>query len=289
MKWVALLVLLGINFLIFSVPVRTGLTVSFLNVGQGDAILIEGPTGVQVLVDGGPGAAVLRELGAQLPFFDRSIDAIVATHPDADHVTGLIDVLGRYEVGTILENGDSSDTRAWASFATARDQEVASGAADIIAKRGMRILLNSTGTAYADVLYPDRDVAEIKESNDGSIILHVVYGATSFMLTGDAPADIEDHLITIYGSNLASDVLKAGHHGSQYSSTPEFLAAVAPQYGVFSRGCENRYGHPAPRVSELFASLHIPIFDTCLDGTVTFHSDGQTLSVSRELLHDNQK
>lgn len=277
-RLIAIIVLVGANVIIWTLPVPHGLAVSFLNIGQGDAILIQGPTGVDVLVDGGPDSSVLREVGNVLPFFDRSIDAVVATHPDADHISGLPYILNRYEVKTILEPGVLGTTRAWATFVDATNSEIKNGAAHILARRGTRLILG--GGAYADVLYPTSDVDQIKETNAGSVVLHVVYGATSFMLTGDLPAKQELYISSIYGTGLQSDVLKAGHHGSKNSSTPEFLAAVAPKYGVFSRGCDNKYGHPAEETVALFQSISIPTFDTCTEGAITFISDGQVLTHS---------
>lgn len=277
LRLIGALVLLGANILLWSVPVPQGLTVSFLNIGQGDAILITGPTGVQVLVDGGPDSSVLREVGQQLPFWDKTLDAVVATHPDQDHIGGLPDILNRYEVGTILEPGIDNTTRAWIAFVDATNAELQSGARHMLARRGMRITLG--GGAYADLLYPASDVSAVKDTNSGSVVMRVQYGATSFMLTGDAPAEVEQKVIAA-GDVLKSTVLKAGHHGSKTSSSPEFIEAVNPQYAVFSRGCDNRYGHPAPSVVELFQSLHIGIFDTCEQGTIDFHSDGQVVWVA---------
>lgn len=262
---------------IFSFPSQT-LRVSFLDIGQGDSILIQGPTGVTMLVDGGPpGGGVLRELGKRMPFFDRSIDAVVETHPDADHISGLIDVLERYHVGEFIEPGIPNTTKASQNLVA----EVArKHPQDILARRGMRLILG--GGAYADILFPDRDLSKT-ETNTGSIVMHVVYGATSFYLNGDSPQMIEKYLVSLDGNALESTVLKAGHHGSKNSSAPEFVQAVAPEYGVFSRGCDNKYGHPAPVVVSLFKSLGIPTFDTCTQGTITFVSNGKTLAVSSEM------
>ena len=272
-----ILALIGVNALLWSVRLPEGLTVTFLNIGQGDSILIVGPTGVQVLVDGGPDTSALREVGERIPFWDRTLDAIVATHPDADHIGGLSDILNRYDISYIFEPGIKNDTRAWTTFVTAINNEIDHGGArHIVARAGQRLILG--GGAYADVLYPDHDVSNIPDTNSGSVVLHVVYGRTSFLLTGDLPSEQERELIMIYHNNLQSTVLKAGHHGSKNSSTPEFLAAVHPSFGIFSRGCNNRYGHPAPRVVDLFNSLNIPTFDTCEQGSITFVSDGQTLT-----------
>ncbi|TAK58809.1 MBL fold metallo-hydrolase [Patescibacteria group bacterium] len=261
------------NIFVWTIPVPQGLKVSFLNIGQGDSIFIEGPTGIQMLIDAGPpDKSVLRELGSVMPLFDRSIDAVVETHPDQDHLGGIPDVFERYQVGTFLEPGIPNDTKATKATVLAVQK---SGVKKIIARRGMRLDLG--GGAYADILFPDRDVPNI-ETNTGSIVMRVVYGNTSFLLNGDSPQVIEKYLVSIDGKNLQSTVLKAGHHGSKNSSAPEFVKAVNPTYGVFSRGCDNKYGHPAPQVVDLFQSLSISIFDTCKDGRVTFVSDGLRVS-----------
>ena len=270
--WIPIAALVAINILIFSIPAQAGFSVSFLDVGQGDAILIQGPTGVQVLVDGGPDPSVLRELGSMLPFFDRTIDAVVATHPDKDHIAGLVDVLERYEVATFIESGIPSDTAPALALQAALGAE---GAERVLARRGMRLVLGKG--AYADILFPDRDVSGV-ETNTGSIVMRVVYGDTSIMLTGDSPQAIEKYLVSLGG--LESDILKAGHHGSKTSSSEEFITQVRPAYTIFSRGCDNSYGHPHPEVVERFNALKIKILDTCAEGTITFISDGKTLSVS---------
>jgi hypothetical protein len=117
----------------------------------------------------------------------------------------------------------------------------------------------------------------LKETNAGSIALRVVYGKTEFMLTGDAPLSVEKSLVATYGEKLQSDVLKAGHHGSKTSSAESFVRAVNPQYVIFSRGCDNSYGHPHATIVTLFEKLKIPALDTCREGTITFLSDGARL------------
>lgn len=267
------LVLLAVlAVLVLSALPRSGLSVSFLDVGQGDAIFIESPTGVQMLIDGGSGPAVLRELGRRMPLFDRTLDVVVATHPDRDHIGGLSDVFKRYMVGAYLESGVHNDTSSAEALARAVAEEQLE---PVEARRGMRLLLG--GGAYADMLFPDRDVANV-ETNTGSIIMRVVYGETEFMLSGDAPASVEKYLVSL-GGELRSDVLKAGHHGSQTSNSEEFVDAVQPSYVVYSRGCDNSYGHPSSEVVSLFQKLKIPALDTCGDGTITFRSDGRSLSL----------
>lgn len=269
-QWVVALVLIAVNALLWLSPVPQGLTVTFFDVGQGDSILIEGPTGVQVLVDAGADSAALRELGSRLPFWDRTLDAVVVTHPDKDHVGGMADILERYEVGYILDPGIGNTTKAWESFVDSAEAE--RGAVLVVARAGQRLDLG--GGAYADILFPDRDVSKVKNTNDSSIIMRVVYGDTSFMLTGDAPSKVEQELFLKLGYGLDSDVLKAGHHGSKTSSLPDFVESVSPQYVVFSRGCDNTYGHPAPSVVAYYKKLGIQTRDTCEEGTISFLSDG---------------
>ncbi|MCR4281275.1 MAG: MBL fold metallo-hydrolase [Candidatus Kaiserbacteria bacterium] len=255
---------------------RNGLlTVSFLNIGQGDSIFIDAPSGRQVLIDGGPSGAVLRELSKVMPWYDRTIDVVIPTHPDADHIGGLVDVLPRYKIGTIVHSDAEGDT---ATAKALGEEQAREGAQQVIARRGQIINLGtSTGsglTAYLEILAPDRSVKRV-ETNTGCVVVRLVYGKTSFMLSCDAPKEIEDYLVRLDGADLHSDVLKAGHHGSKNSSSELFVGFVNPAYGVFSRGCKNKYGHPAPEVVALFERFGIPTSDTCKDGTVTFVSDGE--------------
>lgn len=249
------------------------LTVSFLNIGQGDAILIQGPTGKKILVDGGADRSVLRELSKKLWPWDRHIDVLVETHPDKDHITGLGYVLERYRVDYFLESGIPDQTAT--SLHVKDDVRKEKGIQRIIVKRGMRLDLG--GGAYADVLFPDTDQSKQILTNDGSIVLHVVYGKTSFMLTGDLPSPYEDHLVGLDGTSLHSDVLKAGHHGSRYSTDSIWLSAVSPRYVVISAGKGNSYGHPHKEVLDRIEKQGATTVSTIEDGTVTFESDGDTV------------
>jgi len=274
-KGVAILVLLVLTLCIWYAALREDtrglLTVSFLDVGQGDAIFIRAPSGRQVLIDGGPNTGVLRELARVVPWYDRSIDVVIPTHPDADHISGLIDVLARYKVDTIVHSSVEGDTKTFAAFNKAMADE---DAREVVAMRGQIVDLG--GGAYLQILSPDRPVPRV-DTNDGCVVIRLVYGATAFMLSCDAPQSIENYLVALGTSTLKSNVLKAGHHGSKTSSSALFLGYVAPEYGVYSRGCDNKYGHPAQQTVDTFARFDIPTLDTCKDGTVTFVSDGQTV------------
>lgn len=256
------------------------LAVSFLDVGQGDSILIEGPTGIQVLVDGGKDRSVLRELPRVMHPLDRSIDAVVATHPDADHIGGLPDVLARYRVSTLVASGREGDSSEYERIEDASAREP--NAVRVLAREGMRIHLG--GGAYADILHPEDNVAKLKGTNDASVAMRLVYGETEFMLTGDAPSWVEDRLVEAYGSRLRSDVLKAGHHGSKTSTSAVFLDAVDPSIVVVSAGKDNSYGHPHGEVVDRVLASNAALRSTADAGTITFVSDGITVAEKKKSL-----
>ncbi|HVM73956.1 MAG TPA: MBL fold metallo-hydrolase [Candidatus Paceibacterota bacterium] len=248
------------------------LTVSFLDIGQGDAVFIQAPSGRTVLIDGGPDAGVLRKLSKELPWYQRTIDVVIPTHPDADHITGLIDVLERYKVSYVIQSSVLGSTPVWNTLENTIADAAKKRTQVITATRGQVVDLGDG--AYLEVLSPDRSVPNI-DTNDGCVVTRLVYGKTSFMLSCDAPSNIETYLVYLDGKNLHSDVLKAGHHGSKTSSSPLFVGFVSPSYAVYSRGCDNKYGFPSPETVATFKSFNIPTLDTCTDGTVTFTSDGQ--------------
>ena len=247
------------------------LTVTFLNIGQGDAILIETPDGMQALIDGGPDAAILRELPAALPWFDHTLDLVLGTHPDKDHIGGLVDVLQRYQVNTIITTENKGETMTAESYHKALTQE---GATIVMARAGQVYQLGASTTLA--IFSPASDPSML-ETNTASIVAQVRYGDTEFMLTGDAPQSIERYLATTYGDQLESEVLKLGHHGSKTSSSDEFLAAVAPRYAVVSAGKGNTYGHPAVEAVARVKDHNIPIVSTIDQGRITFVSDGTTV------------
>lgn len=271
---IAVFVLIGINVLLWSVVAYSTrpLSISFLDVGQGDAIFIQSPEGNQMLIDGGRGTDVLRELGEMMAFWDRDIDVVIATHPDADHIGGLPEVLARYEVDYIIHPGRAHDSGVYEEFITRIRHE---GAQQFIAQEGMEIRLGEM--ALFEIVFPDRSVAEVS-ANAASVVGKLSYGETSVMLSGDAPDEIERYVVSRYGISIDADILKLGHHGSDTSTDPSFLAAVSPTFTVISRGADNHYGHPSSEVVERVRNFGAEIFDTAEDGTVTFESDGEQWS-----------
>lgn len=253
---------------------RGTVIVSFLDVGQGDAIFIDSPRHGQVLIDGGSGSgAVLSALSGVMPFYDRFIDVVIATHPDEDHIGGLVGVLGHYRVGVVLLSGGTADTAVERAF---REEILSRGVRTIIARRGMKVLLD--GSTSLAILFPDRDVSTVP-TNEGSIIARLVYGDTSYLFTGDAPQSIERYLAALDGEGIASDVLKVGHHGSKTSTDEVFLGAVDPMYAVISAGNDNRYGHPHEEVIDRLTRFGAAILKTSERGTIVIESNGERVRV----------
>jgi len=267
----AVVVALVLGFVAVAETPDETLTVAFLDVGQGDAVFIEAPSGRQMLIDGGPSKRVLRKLGSQMWFWDRSIDAVVASHPDKDHIGGLGDVLEVYDVGAVLRSGATSSTEVFDAWRGAIEREDAAHRT-IVAGQSIRL----SPRVRFDVLFPPRSIdVTAMEPNKASVVGRLVYGDTAFLLSGDAPKAVEEYIAGRYGGNLASQVLKAGHHGSDTSTGKSWLGWADPKWAVVSAGKDNRYGHPAPSVVERLKRFGIEILQTKKRGTVIFESDGK--------------
>ncbi|MEQ1499902.1 MAG: MBL fold metallo-hydrolase [Parcubacteria group bacterium] len=273
LRWYVLLFLIVLSCVVWSVVLhenRNGtLTFAVLDIGQGDSLFIESPTGVQVLVDGGPNKTLMKEVARVLPWYDRKIDMIVVTNPDRDHYEGFIPLLDKYSVGVVLEPGTFNHNEVYDLF---QNKISTKKIPKIIARRGQIVDLG--GGAYLQILFPDRDVSGVS-SNTGSIVMKLVYGETSVMLQGDSIASIENYLIGLDGDNIKSTILKAGHHGSRTSSSEEYVSMVSPTWTVVSSGIKNSYGHPHKEVLDIMHKLHIPTYDTCNNGMIVFYSDGK--------------
>jgi len=272
-----LAILLILNIIIFYSVYYisgSGLTVAFLDVGQGDATFIKTPDGHQMLLDGGPNGSVLRELGQLMPFYDRSIDVVLATHADQDHVGGLVEVLKRFKVDLFIETNTTSTSAVY------RELE------DLIKEKNIKkeiitspeILTLGSGTEFK-ILYPMQDTAGW-DTNDSSIVGQLIYGNNSFLLTGDSPQKIEKYLVGKYGSSLKSDVLKVGHHGSKNSSSDIFIGTVSPAYSIISAGLNNRYGHPHQEIIDILNNFKTNILETFEVGNIIFSADGEGITFS---------
>jgi competence protein ComEC len=268
-----------VTFVAVSMP-DNRLQVSFLDVGQGDAILIQKGS-QQVLVDGGPSPqAVCLGLGEKMPFWDRTIELVILTHPSADHVTGLVEVLKRYRVREVLYPDlafESGVYDEWLRLIEAKEIE------STLARAGQQISLGDG--VVIEVLSPRSPPLSGTESDvdNNAAVLRLSLGEVSFLLTADMMREAEFELL-YDRANLRSTVLKVAHHGSDTSTTPEFLAVVNPELAVISVGADNDYGHPSAevmaRLIEKVGSENI--YRTDENGTIEFITDGERLWVKTE-------
>jgi len=249
----------------------SGLVVAFLDVGQGDAIFIKTPDGHQMLVDGGANSGVLRELGKVMPFYDRSIDVVIATHADQDHIGGLVEVLKRFKVDLFIETNTTSTSAVYMELENLiKEKNIKK---EIITSP--EILTLGSGVEF-NILYPTQNTAGW-DTNDASIVGKLIYGNNSLLLTGDLPQNMEKYLVGKYGSFLKSDVLKIAHHGSKNSNSEIFIGTVSPAYSIISAGINNRYGHPNKEALDILNQFGSQILKTMDGGMVEFKSDGENL------------
>jgi len=277
-KWL-ILPLLVVAILVWSVALTTPddkLHVSFLDVGQGDAILIQTPNGQDILIDGGPDPQKINlELSKKLPFWDRTIDLVVCTQPQADHVTGLVEVLQRYKVNQVLEPGVSYNSSIYQEWCNLVENK---GIEYNIARAGHEIDLGSG--IKMEVLNPPEGLFEgtSHDVDNNGVVLRLTWDKVSFLFTADIREEAEFELIG-QRANLKSTVLKVAHHGSKTSSSQQFLAAVDPEVAVISAGADNPFGHPSPEVVERLIDRlgKDNVYRTDQDGSVELITDGERL------------
>lgn len=252
--------------------------ISFFDVGQGDATHIRS-NDVDVLVDGGRSNTVLERLGGAMPFFDRTIELMVLTHPDFDHHFGLVEVIKRYTVDTILESAVACDKKlcdTWDVITKGYDIDPAS-----------KDLLYEIPHGNVDVLYPLESVegVEVKDLNDTSVVVCVTVHEKTFLLMGDASTEIEDELIDAHalGNCEHPDVLKLGHHGSKTATSQRFIEHLTPKYAIISAGAFNDYGHPHFEVLARLKEADIQILRTDTDGTIRIEVTEDGLNIEKEI------
>jgi len=264
---------------IFALTNNNYLSVNFLNVGQGDSAFIETPEMHQILIDGGPGSVVLSKIAKEMPFWDRSLDLVILTHPEADHMQGLLDVLQRYKANYILWTGVIKSAPEYDQWIKVLEKQEKEGAKILIAEQGQEI---KAGDLKIDTLFPFKSLEGQRltaSANDTCVVNKLIYGKDSFLFTGDITSDTEKKLVDS-GEDIASDVLKVAHHGSKYSSSDLFLQAVSPKIAVIEVG-KNSYGHPTPETLQRLENFGIKMFRTDKDGDVEFVSDGNSIKINK--------
>jgi len=279
-KWVILpmvLVAALVSFTAATMP-DDNLHVSVLDVGQGDAILVQTPAHQDILVDGGPSPqAISLGLGDKMPFWDRTIDLVILTHPNADHINGLVEVLKRYQVKQVLYPDLDCDLPVydeWLRLLKEKDIECT------IAQAGQQIDLGE-GIVIKVLSPPLHHLTSTQSDIDNNgVVLRLSMGQISFLLTADIMQEVEYELVA-RRADLNSTVLKVAHHGSDTSTTPDFLAVVSPQAAVISVGGDNKFGHPSDEVVARLEEKLVPanIYRTDRDGAIEFSTDGERLWV----------
>lgn len=235
-------------------------TVTFFDVGSGDAILITQGSN-QILIDGGrSGKVLLARLGRQLPFWDRTIEVVIATHPDADHIGGFTMLMEAYTTPLFLFTGAESDTE---TFALLKHSLAAHRTESVEIFRGGKIQFPLGGELVIE--YPLTALSQTaEETNVGSLVARFTFGETDILFTGDLPNE-EQKIPDI----RPADILKVAHHGSKYSTSTTFLEALQPKEAVISVG-KNSYGHPSPDVLERLNVRNILVRRTDIQGDVVY-------------------
>lgn len=278
-------------YLIVSLISPHKLRVSFLDVGQGDAILVQTPSGKSMLIDGGPTNVVLEKIAHEMSYFDNDIDVMVATHPDADHVTGLIPVLEKYKILTTVISPAEGSTKIVDDLT---NHIVVEHTDTHVAQSGDSIDFHDG--VVVKILYPSaKYIGKKSDTNDASVSMVITYGDESFLLTGDLPSTEESKLIEALLSLRQSHVsrhelpspsadsniivYKVGHHGSKYSSGEQLLTYIKPEYAVISAGKNNKYGHPNIEAINRLQKYAKEILSTIDRGTISFITDGRMMEV----------
>lgn len=270
---ITIFILLLLNIYIWGAYLRLNkkdLELFMLNIGQGDAFFIKTPYGQDILIDGGPGKAILSELGKAMPFYDRYIDLVIATHPDLDHIGGLVDVTERYRVGKIVINGASGKSGDYDELN------------ELIAEREVPVVVAQKGQVFnfgdylkMDILAPRKEDIR-REDNNGSIVSLLDFNDFEVLFTGDAEETEWEKILA--GSNFLNEkieILKVSHHGSRNGTNEKVLEKIKPEIGLISSGKGNRYSHPHKEVLDLLEKFNVKILRTDERGTVKIESDGR--------------
>lgn len=269
------LILLFVIAFLFLQNKKEKFEISFLDVGQGDSVLIKTEEGQNILIDGGPDKTVVKRLSENLAWWDRTIDLMILTHPHADHVSGLVHVLNRYKVKMILYTGvihTAPEYLEWLQII--KDKNITLKIID----HPQRVNLDEK--TNFEILYPDENFvgAQVDNLNNSSIVLKLNHGENSFFFAGDIEEKLEKELID-KKIDLSAKVFKANHHGSDKSNIDDFIRAVNPEIIVITVGDNNQFNHPNPKTLKRFERIKAKIYRTDQGGTIKVKSDGKNISI----------
>jgi len=255
------------------------LEVYFLDVGQGDSILIRTPDNIDILIDGGPDKKVLTEIGKILPFWDQNIELMILSHPHDDHLVGLVAVLNKYEVDKVIYDSQDEKNNNFQEFKK------------IIKEKNIPISqsfygeqINFSQDLYLQIIFPFKniDLEKIENLNNTSIVTRLVYKNNKFLFTGDVEQETEQ-LILQNQIDIQADILKVGHHGSKTSSSENFLDAVQPLEAVIMCGIDNKFKHPHFITLYKLNARNTNIFRTDQDKTIKCNSNGVDITCGKML------
>ncbi|MDP8247331.1 MAG: ComEC/Rec2 family competence protein [Candidatus Tritonobacter lacicola] len=269
------------------------LTVAFINVGQGDGTVIQTPSGKTIVIDAGKGATPYSSWDggckAIAPYLEehgiKKIDMVVATHPDWDHIGGIPYLLENFEIGTVLDCGVPHTTETYKKYL------------ELVKKKGIKFRIAIPGQVLdwgdgvtAEVLAPEGTIEKRQgahDLNNVSIVIKLTHGDVSFMLVGDCGIEEEGTITPVYGPRLKSNILRAGHHGSDTSSGADFANLVSPEVVIISAGKRNKFGHPKRNIVDRFERMGSKIYRTDFSGNIIVKSNGKDYEISRE--YDKKK
>lgn len=243
----------------------------FLDVGQGDALYARDKSGNDILIDGGPDLSVLTGIGNAMLYNDRVIDYLVLTHPHADHLFGLVEVVKRYEVKNIILTDAIATTQEYQEFL------------NIIKDKNIHTILANNGEIYKisdnfnfQIIYPDESFKDtnIKNLNNTSIVGKIIFGSVSIQATGDAEKDLQGKIANKYCDQLSSNIIKIAHHGSKNGINTNFFNCVNPEMAIISVGVDNKFGHPHQETLDFLNKNNVKTIRTDEQGTIEIISDG---------------
>ncbi|MBU1130625.1 MBL fold metallo-hydrolase [Patescibacteria group bacterium] len=268
-----LIVLAILLFVTYQSGTEGDLKIYFFDVGQGDGILIRTPSHQNIVIDGGPDNAFITKLGQTLPFYDKTIDLMILTHPHDDHLFGLVEVLKRYQVKQILYSGVLHSTDAYEEWlGLIKEKEIP-----------VKIALAGQEFVFAEVklkvIFPFEDFTNVKVDNlnNTSVVVQLIYNDIKVLFTGDLEEEGEEEILRSSIFDLQSNVIKVGHHGSNTSSSENFLQQVLPEYAIIQVGEGNKFGHPSLRTLFKLERYSAKIFRNDLNGDILLESDGQEI------------
>jgi len=263
---------------VFALAGNNNLQVYFLNVGQGDSAFVKTPENHQIVIDGGPDLSASGKISNLMPFWDKTIDVIVLSHPEKDHMQGLMDILKKYRANYILDSGIKKDSAEYKEWEEILENQKRLGAKIIAVKAGDIVKL---GNVSINILFPYENFYGKKtedSTNESCVVLNLVFGKNSFLFTGDISTKSEKELIASSDTAIDTDVLKVSHHGSKYSTSEEFLKFISPEFAVICVG-KNSYGHPTPEVLQRLEKFGIKVLRTDTNGDIKFVSDGNSVKL----------